>query len=271
MELTNEIASAVCFFSLLSSLGVLGVGARAQTASLPQPAKSEAQEPATPKVTLQQRGDIFMARKDYGDAVEFYSRALRQEASSHADSEVLWNKLGIAYQQQDYYIAARKAYEKALHLNQNAAEPWNNLGTTYFFAAKYKKSVKYYQHAIAIEPNSPAFHVNLGTSYTHIKKYPQAVEEYRVALTLDPTILSEHGTNGTVMQPRLVDAEYFFYLAKVFASLGRAPEAVRYLRRAFEEGFDNLKRLDQDPDFLKISKSPEYAALRKSPPVALKD
>ncbi len=211
-----------------------------------------------------------MARKDYSDAVDFYSRAIRQETSRPGEA-VLWNKLGIAYQQQDYYIAARKAYEKAVHLNQSAAEPWNNLGTTYFFAAKYKKSVKYYQHAIALDPNSPAFHVNLGTSYTHIKKYPEAVEEYRVALTLDPTILTEHGANGTVMEPRLVDAEYFYYLAKVFASLGRAPEAVRYLRRAFEEGFDNLKRLDQDPDFLKISKYPDYAALRKNPPAPLKD
>ena len=271
MELTNEIASALCCFSLLGSVGMLGVGARAQTESLPQPTASQAQELATPTITLQQRGDIFMARKDYSDAVEFYSRAIRQEAAKPVDTAVVWNKLGIAYQQQDYYLAARKAYEKALHLNQNAAEPWNNLGTTYFFAARYKKSVKYYQHAIALEPNSPAFHVNLGTSYTHIKKYPEAVEEYRVALTLDPTILSEHGANGTVMQPRLVDSEYFFYLAKVFASLGRAPEAVRYLRRAFEEGFENLKRLDQDPDFLKISKTPEYAALRKNPPAALKD
>jgi tetratricopeptide (TPR) repeat protein len=271
MELSNELASALCFFSLLGSVGVLGVGARAQTESLPQAVASQAQETATPKITLQQRADIFMARKNYSDAVDFYSRALRQEASSPVDAAVVWNKLGIAYQQQNYYTAARKAYEKSLRLNQHAPEAWNNLGTTYFFATKYKKSVKYYQHAIALDPSSPAFHVNLGTSYTHIKKYPEAVEEYRVALTLDPTILSEHGTNGTVMQPRLVDAEYFFYLAKVFASLGRAPEAVRYLRRAFEEGFDNVKRLDQDPDFLKISKNPEYAALRKNPPSALKD
>jgi len=269
MELTHELASVLCFFSLLGSAGIGGAGARPQTESLPQPAASQAQEPA--KITLQQRADIFMARKDYSDAVDFYSRALRQEASQRTDAAVLWNKLGIAYQQQNYYAAARKAYEKALHFNQSSAEAWNNLGTTYFFAGKYKKSVKYYQHAIALDPNSPSFHVNLGTSYTHVKKYPQAVEEYRVALTLDPTILTEHGANGTVMEPRLVDAEYFFYLAKVFASLGRAPEAVRYLRRAFEEGFDNLKRLDQDPDFLKISKNPEYAALRKNPPAALKE
>jgi hypothetical protein len=68
-----------------------------------------------------------------------------------------------------------------------------------------------------------------------------------------------------------VDADYYFYLAKVFASLGRAPEAVRYLRHAFEDGFDNFKMLDQDPDFLKISKDPSYTELRKSPPVAIKD
>jgi hypothetical protein len=58
-------------------------------------------------------------------------------------------------------------------------------------------------------------------------------------------------------------------MAKVFASLGRAPEAVSYLRRAFEEGFRNTKQLDADPDFLKISKDADYVALRNSPPAAI--
>ena len=213
-----------------------------------------------------------MARKSFADAIDYYGRALRQEApaSTPAAAAALWNKMGIAFQQENDYRTARKAYEKALHTNPDSAEAWNNLGTTYFFERKYKKSIKYYQHAVALSPSLPSFHVNLGASYTRIKKYPEAVGEYRLALTLDPTILAEHSSLGTILEPLRVDADYFFYLAKVFASLGRAPEAVRYLRRAFEDGFSNFKQLDQDPDFRKISKDSSYIALRNSPPGPIK-
>ncbi|HEY6290228.1 MAG TPA: tetratricopeptide repeat protein [Terriglobia bacterium] len=238
---------------------------------MPQPPAASAAAPASTELTAEQRADIFMARKNYDDALDYYARALRQGTSDKHTTAGIWNKMGIAFQQEDEYLMARKAYSKAAHLNPSMSEAWNNLGTTYFFEEKYKKSIRFYDHAIALDPDSATFHVNLGTSYSRVKKYPQAVEEYRVALTLDPTILAQHAAGGTVIQPRSVDADYFFYLAKVFASLGRAPEAVRYLRRAFEEGFNNFKKLDEDPDFLKISKDPAYSQLRKSPPLALKD
>ncbi len=65
--------------------------------------------------------------------------------------------------------------------------------------------------------------------------------------------------------------EFYFYLAKVFASLGRTEEAVRYLRRAFEDGLQDHKRIDDDPDFQKISHDPSYVELMKNPPLAIKD
>lgn len=268
MEIASQLASGFCSLFLLGSVGTVGVRATIHTPALPQ---TQAVSDSSPKeLTLEDRADIFMARKSYVDALDYYERALRKAPEKPASAK-LWNKIGIAYQQEDQLGLARKAYKQALHFNDSMAEAWNNMGTTYFFEDKYKKSIKYYQHAIALEPNSPSFHVNLGTSYSHMKQYAEAVDEYRVALTLDPTVLAQFGGNGTVVQPREVDADYFFYLAKVFASLGRTPEAVRYLRRAFEEGFDNLKKLDADPDFLKISKDPTYSELRSNPPLAIKE
>jgi len=268
MEIATQLASGFCSLFLLGSVGTVGVRATIHAQAIPQ---VQADSDSSPKeLTLEDRADIFMARKSYPDALDYYGRALRKAADKTASAK-LWNKIGIAYQQEDQLGLARKAYKEALQFNDNMAEAWNNMGTTYFFESKYKKSIKYYQHAIALEPNSPSFHVNLGTSYSRIKEYADAVDEYRVALTLDPTVLAQFAGNGTVVQPREVDADYFFYLAKVFASLGRTPEAVRYLRRAFEEGFDNLKKLDADPDFLKISKDPTYSELRSIPPLAIKD
>ena len=241
--------------------------------SAPPPAQ-EASQPSTPRRQLspEERADIFMARKEYADAVDFYLRALKQEGRGQAPlSAPLWNKLGIAYQQQTDYGAARKCYKKAIHYQKDFPEPWNNLGTTYFLANNAKKSIKYYQEAVKLGPTNASFHLNLGTAYHGVKKFDQAVEEYRSALTLDPNVLIAHSARGTILEARSVDASFFFYLAKVFASLGRSEEAVRYLRRAFEEGFHDRKRLEEDPDFQKLSADPAYLELLKNPPVPIKD
>ena len=224
--------------------------------------------PKAATLSLTDRADIFMARKSYSDAVDYYRRALT--AAGRKDPP-LWNKLGIAYQNLMDYSAARKAYKEAMRLDANFSEPWNNLGTTYYLNDKAKKSIKYYRQAIKLNPNSASFHTNLGTAYYQMKKFKEAVAEYQTAITLDPNVLTEHTSVGTIMQARAADARFFFYMAKVFASVGRAEEAVRYLRRALEDGFNDQKLMDSDPDLKKISEFPEYVELRKNPPKAIKE
>ncbi|HEV2350004.1 MAG TPA: tetratricopeptide repeat protein [Terriglobia bacterium] len=226
-----------------------------------------------PQSTLspQERADIYMARKSYADAVDFYNRALKEPGISPADSATIWNKLGIAFQQQVNFGAARKAYAMAIHLHGDFSEPWNNLGTTFFLENKFKKSLKYYRRALKLNPDSASFHMNYGTAFYRMKKFKEAVDEYRAALTLDPSILYDRATNGTVMETRGADANFYFYLAKTFAILGRPDEAVRYLRRAMEEGFKDHRRLKEDPDIKKISEYPAYVELMKNPPVSIKE
>src|SRR6266404_1688096 len=233
------------------------------------PSPSQIEKTAAPKSTLslEDRADIFMARKSYADAVDYYYRALNQPALASIDGASICNKLGIAYQQQMNFGLARKAYKEAIRLRADFGEPWNNMGTTYYMENRFGKSVKCYSHAVKMNPDSPTFHINLGTSYYRMKKYKEAVEEYRTALTLDSNIFSEHAAGGTVMQTRGADADFYFYLAKSFALVGRADEAVRYLRRAFEDGFKDQKRLAEDPDIKKISQNPAYVELMKNPPI----
>ena len=225
--------------------------------------------PTAPKaLTLEERADIFMARKNYGDAVDYYYRALKE---SSFKNPVVWNKMGIAYQVQNKFHSAQKAYTNATHVNHNFAEAWNNLGTLFFMEKKYERSVKYYQRAIALSADNASFHMNLGTSYYHLKKFDQAVEEYRTALGIDPKVMAQMSSTGTVIHASGADLEFYFYLAKAFASIGDAENAVRYLRRALEDGFKDQKRIDEDPDFKKISQYPAYVELMRNPPVAIKE
>ncbi|MGO8786089.1 MAG: tetratricopeptide repeat protein [Terriglobia bacterium] len=222
----------------------------------------------TNALTLEERADIFMARKNYADAVDYYYRSLKE---SSFKNPVVWNKMGIAYQVQNKFHSAQKAYSNATHVNHDFAEAWNNIGTLYFMEKKYAKSVKYYQRAIALGGQNASFHMNLGTSYYHLKKFDEAVQEYRTALGIDPKVMTQLSSTGTVIHASGADVEFYYYLAKAYASIGDADEAVRYLRRALEDGFKDQKRIDEDPDFKKISQHPAFVELMRNPPVAIKE
>ena len=257
------------------TLAAMFVMARAHAQSAPAaPATSQAstfspntaQTPAKP-VSPEERADIFMARKAYADAIDYYRRALKRDAANAG----IWNKLGIAYQLQMDYRDARKSYKESTHKQADFAEPWNNLGTTYYLQGKYRRSVKYYTHAVELGPGAASFHLNLGAAYSQMKKFPEAIQQYRQALKIDPNVLTEHSSTAAVVQARGADVEFYFCLAKAFASLARPDDSVRFLRRALEDGFKDFKRLDDDPDFQKISKYPAYVELRKNLPVAIPD
>ena len=220
------------------------------------------------EITSEHRADIFMARKSYADAADYYYRALRQGEFKDPN---LWNKLGIAFQQEDKFHNARQAYNKATRIDPDFADGWNNLGTVFYMEKKYKKSVSNYQQAIKLKSNSAAFHMNLGTAYYHLKKFDQAVEEYRTALEIDPRAAVQQSPLGTTIHAGGADPEFYFYMAKAYASMGNAEAAVRYLRRALEDGFPVAKQVGDDPDFKKISQDPAYVELLKNPPVALKE
>ena len=219
-------------------------------------------------VTLEERADVFMARKNYDDAIDYYYRALKH--STFKDPAV-WNKLGIAFQEEGKNSSARKAYTNATRADKSFAEAWNNIGTLFFAEKKFGKSVPYYQRAIKIRGDTAVFHINLGASYLKLKKRDQAVEEYCTALGIDPKVLSPESLVGTVVHASGTDVEDYFYIAKALASKGDAEAAVRYLRRALEDGFSDRQRIDDDPDFKKISQYPAFVELMRNPPVSIKN
>jgi tetratricopeptide (TPR) repeat protein len=265
----ESIALLLFLAFYLPSTGVFLGAQEAQPAPPPATAGQALESPAKSRpLSFEERADIYMARKSYEDAVDYYNRALKQ---AHFTNAAVWNKLGIAHQQLQNFSASRKAYNQAVRHRKNYAEPLNNIGTTYFMEKKYGKSVKYYLRALKLSPDSASYHLNLGTSYLHMKKYKESVDEYRTALNLDPNVFQQRSPFGTTIEARGADPEYYFYLGKVFASLGRVEEAVRSLRRALEDGFKDRKRILEDPDFIKISQNPAYVELMSNPPVGIKD
>jgi tetratricopeptide (TPR) repeat protein len=215
-----------------------------------------AAEAPKPALSVETRGDIFMARKMYREAIDVF----REDKSK---DPVVLNKIGIAYHQMQQLDNARKSYEQAVRLKPDYAEAINNLGTVYYAKKSFGKSIRYYQRALKYAPKSASIYSNLGTAYFARKKYKEAMETYQIALKLDPNVFENHGSYGVLLEERSVEerAKFHFHLAKLYAQGARNDLALQYLRKALEEGFKDKKKIEEDPDFQALRDLPEYKEL----------
>jgi tetratricopeptide (TPR) repeat protein len=220
-----------------------------------------------PQLSPEMRGDIFMARKMYREAIDAF------RAGSPNDP-VLWNKTGIAYHQMMQLNDAKKSYEHALKLKKDYIEAMNNLGTVYYAQKSYRRAVNWYNKALKLaigQPKSASIYMNLGTAYFARKKYDDATKAYQTALQLDPMVFERHSNYGVMLEERSVAerAKYHFYVAKLYAKDGRTDLAIQYLRKALEEGFKEKKKLEDAPEFAGIKDLPEFKELLTKEPRVL--
>jgi tetratricopeptide (TPR) repeat protein len=215
-----------------------------------------AKPPASPGLSPEQRGDLFMARKMFRDAIDAY-----REGSPN--SALIWNKIGIAYHQLGDLSAARRNYEKAIRLDRNYADAVNNDGTVYYAQKKYGTAIARYRKAIRLKPEAASFWSNLGTAYYSRGKFKQMTAAYQKALELDPTVFEHRGMVGTELQDRTVAdrARYHYEMARIYAQTGNNELALQYLRRSFEEGLKDRMKMTQAPEFAKLRDTAEFQAI----------
>ena len=213
-------------------------------------------ETPKPVLSAEGRGDIFMARKMYREAIESFREGPPKDA-------VLRNKIGIAHHQLMQLDTARKYYEQAVKLKPNYSEAINNLGTVYYANKNYRRAVSQYRKALKIAPDSASIHSNLGTAYFARNQIALATEEFRIALKLDPNVFEHHSSYGVMLQERSVQdrAKFHYWMATLYAQDGRNELALQYLRKALEEGYKERKKLPEDPAFAGLRELPEFKLL----------
>lgn len=254
--------SAVCF--------VLPVGTAAQqtpdSTDLRASASRLVPVDATPRIpiTPELRGDIYMARKMYREAIDMYREGPE-------DSPVLANKIGIAFHQLLQLDLAKKNYERAIKLKPAFPEGLNNLGTIYYAEKSYKRAITYYKRALKYPPQAASIYANLGAAYFARKDYKRATQNYEEALKLDPDVFEHRGTYGTIMQERTIGeiATFHLYLAKMYAKAGRDERAIIYLRKALEEGVKDRKKIPDMPEFAGLKTNRAFKELLAEDPKPL--
>lgn len=220
--------------------------------NLPHPQPAE--EPS--KLSPETRGDVFMARKMYREAIDTYMEGSKTAA-------LTWNKVGIAYHQLGQYQLARKSYEKAVKLDPKYADAINNIGTVYYAEKKYRTAISRYRKSLALKPDAASVWGNLGTAYYARGKYEEMASAYKKALELDPMVFEHRNSFGVLLQERTVAdrARYHYELARMYAHTGQTELALQYLRKSLEEGFKDKTKLHEAPEFAAMRKMPEFQEL----------
>ncbi|MES1260556.1 MAG: tetratricopeptide repeat protein [Acidobacteriota bacterium] len=219
---------------------------------------------AARKLTPEQRGDVYMARKMYREAIDAYHE-------SPTNLAVVNNKIGIAYHQLGDFAAARRNYERAMKLDKKYPDAINNVGTVYYALKNYRGAITRYKKAISLSPESASFWSNLGTAYYSRGRFAEMTKAYEKALALDPNIFEHRGTVGTELQDRTVAdrARYHYELARIYAHSGQNELALQYLRKALEEGLKDKIRMTDAPEFAGLRETDEFKLLMTLEPHVL--
>ena len=203
-------------------------------------------------LSLEERGDIFLARKMYREAIETFREGSPKDP-------VLHNKVGIAYHQLLQLDQALKEYQLAVKLKPDYEEAINNIGAIYYTKKSYRRSTTWFTRALTLAPDdykSAAVYVNLGSSWFSRKNYERAQTAFQTAVRLDPEVFERHGSFGVMMQERNVEerAKFHLYLARMYAKAGRNELALQYLRKSLEEGLKDKEKATEGPEFKELMK-----------------
>jgi len=207
---------------------------------------------------LEIRGDVFVARKLFEDAIIEYGRYI---AIDEYDA-MLWNKLGIAYQQIQRIDDAEDQYRRALRLNPYFVAALNNLGSVEQGRRDYPMALDYYRRALEINEESPTVLQNLGSCLFAMERYEEGLVAYIRAIQIDPSLFDRIGGGGGTLVQTSPGNESMtnFYLAKLFAGSGDLDRTMSFLYRAVEEGFDDAGMLD-DPVFSELRSDDRFVRL----------
>jgi len=202
-----------CFLLAAAGIGLSAAQAQSNLVDSTRTPVPAPQPPTANKLSPEMRGDIFMARKMYKEAIETFHEGSPKDP-------VILNKTGIAYHQLMQLDNARKSYEQAIKMKPDYVEALNNIGTVYYAKKSPRRAISWYRRALKIAPEDPksaSIYMNLGTAFFARKRYDDAMTAYQTAVKLDPDVFERHGNFGVMLEERSVEerGKYHFYLAKM--------------------------------------------------------
>ena len=136
------------------------------------------------KDAYQQLGQLYMQRKDWKNAIQYFNKDL--QLSGTRNPQQIYNWLALCHYFLGKYDQAEIEWNKALNIKENAAIHLN-LGLAYRHRSKFELAKGSMEKAIQIKPRFAQAHFELAQLYTRENKQDKAKEHFKNAILFSPS------------------------------------------------------------------------------------
>lgn len=191
------------------------------------------------------------------------------------------NNLGASLLEQGKASEAIAELRKAVELDPTYAAAHLNLAYAYDGQGQIDEAIAQYQKVIELEPESLFARNNLGVLYDKRGRYEEAISEFERVLQIDPSnatarqnLENAKNSKGIVeereerfaqareqVEANPTDPRASYELGRIHASYGEKDQALEWIAKALELGFDDFKFLKDDPALVSLSDDPRFTRL----------
>lgn len=200
------------------------------------------------------------------------------EVQARSDEAIKRNNFGVELLKQDRLAEAAEEFRRAVELEPDYAPTRLNLAYIYDRQGRIEEAITEYRKAITLEPTNLLAHNNLGVLYDKQSRYEEAMGEFQEALKIDPSdatalknlenakrnrgIVQEReerlGQARKEVQAHPDNPRASYNLARLYATFDEKDQAVEWLSRALELGFNDFTLLKHDPALESLKGDPRY-------------
>jgi tetratricopeptide (TPR) repeat protein len=156
-------------------------------------------------------GNILRSHERYGEARDYYSRALTLTPAPVKDNWTLFYSRGVCNERLKDWPSAEADFKKALALAPEESLVLNYLGYSWVDQGRnLKQAMEYIRKAVKLKPDDGYYVDSLGWAYYRLGNLPAAVEtlERAVELKPDDPIINDHLGDAYWKVGRKLEAKY---------------------------------------------------------------
>jgi len=172
---------------------------------------------------------------------------LQKAAEAAPKSAVIQSNLAYAFDRQGRVEEAVAAYRKALELDPGNAIVRNNLANLYSKQGNYDDAAKELEDLVQRDPGNTAAKAGLENALKNKSIAQEKKDQISVAVQSADT------------KPK--DPQAAYNAARVYARLGDADQALVWLNKALDLGYDQFDYLSLDPSLVSLKKDPRFLKL----------
>ena len=189
------------------------------------------------------RGAALLKEGKFEEAVA----ELQKAAEAAPKSAVIQSNLAYAYDRQGKTDEAVAAYRKALELDPGNTIVRNNLANIYSKQGLYDDATRELEDLVQRDPVNATAKANLESALKNKAVLQERQDQVSSAL---------QGAAATPNDPRAA-----YNAARVYARLGDADQALTWLTKALDLGYDQFDYLSLDPSLANLKKDPRFLKL----------